>query len=146
MKLPLGGEAGRQAIGGEREEIKKLPTTPPSALTATSLPSQHIISGRKEKKHGRCSNNSPIRSLVSHSCLSNAALLCCNKETKSPDFQKLPISSFSYSLHYSCPAGKESRQQFLHTQVFDKAKALLKQKRITALRRTGVQGETLMKG
>ena len=52
MKLPLGGEAGRQAIGGEREEIKKLPTTPPSALTATPLPSQHIISGRKEKNTG----------------------------------------------------------------------------------------------
>ena len=81
MKLPLGGEAGRQAIGGEREEIKKLPTTPPSALTATPLPSQHIISGRKEK-HGRCSNNSPIRSLVYLSCLSNAALLCCNKKNQ----------------------------------------------------------------
>ena len=117
MKLPLGGEAGRQAIGGEREEIKKLPTTPPSALTATSLPSQHIISsGRKEKKHGRCSNNSPIPSLVSLSCLSNAALLCCNK--KKPSLLIFKNCQFPL-FHIPCttpalPAKKADSNSYTH--------------------------------
>jgi len=52
MKLPLGGEAGRQAIGGEREEIKKLPTTPPSALTSDSSPLPTYYQWEKIKNTG----------------------------------------------------------------------------------------------
>jgi len=75
---------------------------------------------------------------------------CCVLQQKEPSLLTFKNCQFPL-FHIPCttpalPAKKADSNSYTHRFSILKAKALLKQKRITAVRRTGVQGENLMKG